>query len=265
MTDTNLEQPIPGKVIPFTISMKTLIGLDLFEAFKRLDNQLPAGAYKQIQGGKGGKLGLTDIVPAFLPELLLELFGPIGLGWGFTIEEMVVAENKVERKGGYTDTEYQARCRLSSWYAYRTNDIIANSTLISATGASTNTQVEWAMKGAITNALGTAWFFAGYQLSVHKNERSHDNLQPELPKNPSKAILDAFKALGAPDLQVAYFTYVGQKYSISSIEEMSPERFHEQLAILNTCARNEQTRTKFIEMLRTKQPPPPRTEEEPNA
>lgn len=246
--------------------MKTLTDKDLFEVFKQLDNQLPANAYKQIQGGKGGKLGLTDIVPAFLPDLLLELFGPIGLGWGFEIEEMSVHENKVERKGGYTDIEYQARCRLSSWYAYDLGDeTVKKSEPISATGASTNTQVEWAMKGAITNALGTAWFFAGYQLSVHKNERSHDNLQPELPKNPSQAILDAFKALGAPDLQVAYFTYVGQKYGISSIGSMTHENFHEQLAILNTCARNEQTRTKFIEMLRTKQPPPPRTEEEPNA
>lgn len=246
--------------------MKTLTDKDLLNAFKQLDNQLPANAYKQIQGGKGGKLGLTDIVPAFLPELLLELFGPIGLGWGFDIEEITVQENTVERKGGYTDTEYQARCRLSSWYAYDLGDeTVKKSEPISATGASTNTQVEWAMKGAITNALGTAWFFAGYQLSVHKDERSHDNLKPEMPKNPSQAILTAFKELHVPDLQVSYFTYVGQKYGISSIEELSPERFHEQMAILNTCARNEQTRTKFIEMLRTKLPQPPRTEEEPNA
>jgi hypothetical protein len=45
---------------------------------------------------------------------------------------------------------------------------------ISATGGNTNTLVEWAMKGALTNALGCAWFFAGYQLSVYKNERSHN-------------------------------------------------------------------------------------------
>lgn len=156
------------------MDLKTITGKNLFEAFRELDRQLPAHAYKKIEGGKGGKLGLTDIIPAFLPDLLLELFGPIGYGWGFHLDSMESSTKTVERKGGYTEEEVTSTCKLSIWYRFLRNGEVAMSEPIPATGGSTNTLIEWAMKGALTNALGCAWFFAGYQLSVYKNERSHN-------------------------------------------------------------------------------------------
>jgi len=235
----------------------TITGMDLFRAFKELDRQLPPHAYKKIEAGKGGKLGLTDIIPAFLPELLMELFGPIGLGWGFKIQDMQTVTASVERKGGYTDTEFTATCRIACWYAYLSADALHQSQPIEATGASTNTQIEWAMKGAITNALGAAWFFAGYQLSVYKDERSHKNLKApaaEPPPTTGELLISRFRLLDAPDLQFAYFRYVGEKYGISSIEAMTRQQISEQMAILNMCAKNPEKRHEFITLLRGRVP-----------
>ena len=100
------------------MDLKTLTGRDLFEAFRELDRQLPQNAYKKIEGGNGGKLGLTDIIPAFLPDLLLELFGPIGYGWGFNLDSMESTSKTVERSKGYTEDEVTATCKLSIWYRF---------------------------------------------------------------------------------------------------------------------------------------------------
>jgi hypothetical protein len=154
--------------------MKTLTGLDLLEAFKRLDDCLPPGAYKEITGGKGGKMGLTDINPGYLPPLLLELFGPCGYGWGYNLLSMQTTAATVKRNSGYEEEEYTAICQIEAWYRFTMEDgTTIKSDGIPARGGSVNTQTEWAEKGAITYALGTAWFLAGYQVAVYKGERSH--------------------------------------------------------------------------------------------
>lgn len=163
------------------MDLKTLTGMDLFEAFRELDRQLPKNAYKAIEGGKGQTLGLTDIIPAFLPDLLMELFGPLGFGWCFEIDRMETDSKTVERKGGYTEETFTATCQISIWYVFLQDRELKTSAKIHATGASTNASIEWAMKGALTNALGCAWFFCGYQLSVYKGERSHNGGPPADP------------------------------------------------------------------------------------
>lgn len=207
----------------------TLHGKLITEAFAELDRQLPANAYKAISGGKGGKLGLTDIVPAFLPELLLELFGPIGIGWGFSIEDMQIEKQEVQRKGGYTDTEHCVTCKINVWYAFRDGDELKQSHNIHATGGSTNTQVEWAMKGAITNALGTAWFFAGYQLAVYKAERGHNNLEDDDTILYS-GLLESGKATPEEDRKVWY------KDNWGKISQLSQERQAQLIEEIKTAA-----------------------------
>lgn len=230
-------------------NLTTLTGTLITDAFRALDKQLPPHAYKKIEGGKGGKLGLTDIVPAFLPELLFVLFGPIGLGWGFSILELTTSEKEVQRKGGYTDTEYTATCKLGCWYAYKDGDQLKRSDPIEATGGSTNTLIEWAMKGAITNALGCAWFLAGYQLSVYKDERGHNKLAPEPQPTTAELLTREFATLGIPHLQQEYFLYVGNKYDVTSIDDLTPANVKEQMIILQQCGKNKERKDAFIALL----------------
>jgi len=154
-------------------TVKTITGKPLLEAFAELNKQLESNAYKEITGGKGGKLGLTDIKPAYLPEQLLELFGPYGYGWGFDLIQMKTIDRQVKRNAGYEETEYVTTCTLGCWYRFEVDGVIHKSDHMLGTGGSDNTQIEWAEKGALTSAIGTAWFFAGYQLDVYKGLRSH--------------------------------------------------------------------------------------------
>lgn len=153
--------------------MKTITGKPLLTAFAELNKQLEPNAYKEITGGKGGKLGLTDIKPAYLPEQLLELFGPYGYGWGFEVLQMKTIDRQVKRNAGYEETEFVTTCMIGVWYRFEVDGDIHKSDNMIGTGGSDNTQIEWAEKGALTSALGTAWFFAGYQLDVYKGLRSH--------------------------------------------------------------------------------------------
>lgn len=257
------------------MELKTLTEKDLFEAFRELDRQLPAHAYKAIDGGKGGKLGLTDIVPAFLPDLLMELFGPLGFGWGFTLESMESSMKIVERKGGYTEEEVTVTCKLSIWYRFLCDGEMMTSDPISATGGNTNTLVEWAMKGALTNALGCAWFFAGYQLSVYKNERSHNGNG----RNPAKneraqqrqrtrpaSSQQQQRSAGPQDERNAavnsidqlisglklpkdkYWQYAAARYK-AALDNITTVQLREQVALLTQCRQNPTKLAQFQKIL----------------
>lgn len=168
------------------MEIKTLTGLTLEDAYTRLDRLLPDNAYKAITGGKGAKLDLTDIQPAFLPELLTELFGFIGWGWGFDVKMSDTKAEMVKRKD-YEELEYLASCTITPWYrVLNEKGEILFCSLPTTPGANKNTSQEWAEKGAVTNALGTAWSFAGYQKSVYKGERGHTSKQLK-PKSSAKS------------------------------------------------------------------------------
>jgi hypothetical protein len=254
----------------------TLTGKDLHESFRELDRQLPQHAYKKIEGGKGGKLGLTDIIPAFLPDLLLELFGPIGYGWGFILHSMESSSKTVERAKGYTEEEVTATCQLSIWYRFLRDGEPVMSDPVPATGGSTNTLVEWAMKGALTNALGCAWFFAGYQLSVYKNERSHNGngespgrsqgaqqrqrSQPggkqQQQQRPVSAHAEWSAAMNSieqllSDLNLArdrYWQYATGKYKAAR-DNITTEQLREQVALLSQCRQNNAKLEQFQKLL----------------
>src|SRR5262245_40730939 len=46
----------------------------------------PASALREIKGGR--LKGKTDISPQWRLEIMTEVFGPIGRGWGYTIEKL---------------------------------------------------------------------------------------------------------------------------------------------------------------------------------
>lgn len=171
-------------------NLKTFAGLTLEDAFAQLDAQLESAAYKEIRGGKGQSLGLTDIVPAYLPFTLNKLFGPIGIGWGFSVDDQNTKAFEVEKNDGSTRTEYTSSAKVTVWYN-GFDDMFAAQKFVLAErvpGGSSNSTLEWAMKGAVTNALGTAWFFAGWQISVYMDKRGHNNLkdEEERPEKPAK-------------------------------------------------------------------------------
>ncbi len=188
MNDGNLA----GVVLPTDrapiADYRTLTGIPLAEAFAKLDAQLPPGAYKAISGGRAGAIGLTDINPGYLPGVLLGLFGPLGVGWGFNVEKLESDAYRQTLRSGEVVDAWRATCRLHIWYAYEHGQRLSVQVAKGPTipGGSDNSEREWAEKGAVTNALGTAWFFAGYQLSVYQGERSHLNAGKGAEKVPPK-------------------------------------------------------------------------------
>jgi hypothetical protein len=159
-------------------AVTTLTGKPIMEAFRGLDQELTPfeKAYKAISGGAGGAAGLTDITPGYLIEVLLETFGPLGIGWGYEVESLRShAEERQVRDKSYTRTVWMATARVGFWYAHLTagSDEVRKSSVIPGSGGSENEKQEWAEKGAVTNALGMITSHMGYQVSVYKGLRSH--------------------------------------------------------------------------------------------
>lgn len=141
----------------------TLMGLSLEEAIRKLDEELPEDAYKPVPGA----VELTDISPAHMRNVLNEVFGLCGLGWGYTFEANDVS---VEQEGN----RYVAILkRMVFWYKVVYEDGTLGTATVESTGASENFQPAYALKGAITSALSNAASNIGFQESVYMGRRSH--------------------------------------------------------------------------------------------
>jgi len=156
-------------------STKTLTGVSLSDLPALLDEELPKGAYKAIPGATY----LTDIDPAFMRDKFNELFGLSGFGWGYAYssESVSLSKEDVVRKRGqpnqYTEEIYFAQLlELTFWYKLVEDEKISRHE-IPATGASDNKVAAYALKGAITAALGNAASNIGWQKSVYMGKRSH--------------------------------------------------------------------------------------------
>jgi len=156
-------------------STKTLTGVSLSDLPALLDEELPKGAYKAIPGATY----LTDIDPAFMRDKFNELFGLSGYGWGYSYssESVSLSKEDVIRKRGqsgqYTEEIYFAQLlELTFWYKLIEDEKITRHE-IPATGASDNKVAAYALKGAITAALGNAASNLGWQKSVYMGRRSH--------------------------------------------------------------------------------------------
>lgn len=153
--------------------LKTLAGLSLDEVATRLDQELPKDAYKAVPGAAG----LTDIDPNYMRKILNETFGLCGVGWGYKYEPVdmhVAVENRPRSSGGTRTVHTASLKRLTFWYRLARGDE-GDATIceIDASGGSENDVEAYAMKGAITNALGNAVSNIGFQESVYLGKRSH--------------------------------------------------------------------------------------------
>ena len=158
------------------VSTKTLTGVSLSDLPALLDEELPKGAYKAIPGATY----LTDIDPAYMRDKFNQLFGLSGFGWGYaySAESVSLSKEDVIRKRGqpnqYTEEIFYAQLlELTFWYKLIAEDGTISRHEIPATGASDNKVAAYALKGAITAALGNAASNLGWQKSVYMGKRSH--------------------------------------------------------------------------------------------
>jgi hypothetical protein len=173
--DFNMEVYTMSTPKDLLASTKTLTGVSLSDLPALLDEELPKGAYKAIPGATY----LTDIDPAFMRDKFNQLFGLSGYGWGYSYsaESVSLSKEDVVRKKGqsnqYTEEIYFAQLlELTFWYKLVEDEKITRHE-IPATGASDNKVAAYALKGAITAALGNAASNIGWQKSVYMGKRSH--------------------------------------------------------------------------------------------
>ena len=155
---------------------QTLTGLTLDEVAARLDAELPGNAYTSVPGGAD----LTDIDPGYMRKTLNEVFGVCGVGWGYKFASADLhteIENRPRSSGGNRRVYVATLLRLTFWYRLVTGNgnggDINGLHEIDASGGSENDIESYALKGAITNALGHAASNLGWQQSVYLGLRSH--------------------------------------------------------------------------------------------
>lgn len=156
------------------LKWKTATGVPLEELFARLDEPLPPDAYKPIRGGKGERLGFTDIDPAYWLEQICELFGMPGEGWRF--EVILHDRTPVETAKGQTwavvyTCELRYRIVDENGQAQWSHPVLGF-------GSHEDAEACWALRGAYTSALCNAWRNLGSQRSVWQGRRGHDKLPP---------------------------------------------------------------------------------------
>jgi hypothetical protein len=177
---------------------KTLTGIPLEGAAERLDAELPKDAYKAVPGAAD----LTDIDPNYMRKVLNEVFGLCGVGWGYRYDSADMHTELEERKrasGGSRRVYVATLRRLTFWYKLSDGDGNVITCEIDASGGSDNEVEAYAMKGAITNALGHASSNLGFQESVYLGKRSHKTVGKSAAKAPTaKSVLAPKAAKPAP-------------------------------------------------------------------
>lgn len=158
----------------FMDELHTLTGMTLGEAALKLREILPPSAYKAVPGASG----LTDIDPSYLTLRATESFGFAGLGWHFTYnpEDMVL---RFEERTGKTRQYVVCIASLRSLHM-RYRFVLPNgewhwSEDILSSGYSENENEGYAIRGALTNAIGAAFAKLLWQLGVYQGKITHSN------------------------------------------------------------------------------------------
>lgn len=154
---------------------RTLRGFTLAEAARELTKILPPDAYKAVPGASD----FTDIDPAYLTKEATRVFGVCGVGWWYEYEPGLVdhwTENKVSQKGREYTTHEVIVPYLVLRYAYtdQNGNVLVSNPVISQ-GANGNENYGYALRGAVTNAIGSAFAKLGWQLLVYLGKLNHRN------------------------------------------------------------------------------------------
>jgi len=154
--------------------MKTLNGYPVSELTTILDQPLPRTAYKKIPAGA---LNLTDIDAGWQRRAFNKVFGLYGIGWGFDFNrEDIDLRHEANAKDKVLPF---VRVYGKFWYAYADKDGQVCRAVFPVTGANSSQSGNeaYALKGAITNAIGFGASMIGWQESVYLGARSHDNTE----------------------------------------------------------------------------------------
>ena len=183
LTAGSLPHKEPSMTLNVNHAWTTLTGRTLGEVIQALKAVLPPAAYKPVPGSQG----LTDIDPSYLTEKATELFGPAGLGWFWVYEAKdleVAALDKTRRNGGGEYTTFEANLlRFALYFRYLDADGQQRlSEPILATGGNTNENRSYAIRGALTNALGAAFAKLCWQLPVYQGLLDHKNAGQQFAK-----------------------------------------------------------------------------------
>lgn len=156
------------------IEIKTLMGYTIQEVISKLDEALGADAYSKVEGVPGN---FTDIKPAWRDEYFNNIFGVCGVGWWYDYDTIAMSTGLTEK--GKT-THIATINKLELYYRMVVDGEIVVFGPIPSAGINENMlKPEWAAKGAITSALGSAASRMGWQLSVYQKKRSHTNKSAE--------------------------------------------------------------------------------------
>jgi hypothetical protein len=147
--------------------LKTFTGLTIPQALSALQAKLEPNAYKQVSGA-GVKL--TDIKPAYLTEVLTDVFGICPIGWSFDWENIQLDGQMTTTSTGKERYVWQADI-LRGWLNYTLTDGEEEYDFkVLSTGGSDNDVKEYAVRGAVTNMLGAAASKLLWQLTVYKGQ-----------------------------------------------------------------------------------------------
>jgi hypothetical protein len=155
--------------------MKTITGVPIEEVMSKLAELLPPDAYKAVPGASG----LTDINPAYLTQKVNDVFGICGFGWVFSFDpkDMVIQSVPKTSKSGREYVDYIATLNYLTiqFAAVDDNGTVVWSQPIPSNGGSSNEDLSYAQRGALTNAIGAAFSKLGWQLGVYMGKIDHNN------------------------------------------------------------------------------------------
>lgn len=163
----------------------TISGYTHKDAVRKLNERLDDKAYKKI-GGRNEK-GLIDINPAYMVDVLNEVFGICGLGWGYDYEPTDITSFSEVRKSAQ-GREYTVHVvsinKLNVWTRWVLDGEVVYGNIVPSNGYSENENFGYALRGAITNALGSALSKMGWQNFVYSGEFNLPEGRNETPSKP---------------------------------------------------------------------------------
>jgi hypothetical protein len=162
--------------------MKTLTGKTIDEVRSLLDEPLPPQAYKRVPGAGD----FTDIDSNWQNRVFNSVFGLCGFGWGFEFQAGDIEVRMDAKDNGKLAADAILK-KLVLWFKLVDGTGIITRHDIPAASANRNEfgNAGYAMKGAITSALGAAASKLGWQESVYLGIRDHNNTQAKAPARPS--------------------------------------------------------------------------------
>lgn len=160
--------------------MKTLTGKTIDEVRSLLDAPLPPQAYKRIPGPGD----FTDIDANWQTRVFNSVFGLNGWGFEFNAADIEVRMDVKDNGRMAADAILK---KLVLWIKFVDGSGVITRHEIPAASANRNEfgNANYAMKGAITSALGSAASKLGWQESVYLGIRDHNNPQAKAPARPS--------------------------------------------------------------------------------